>query len=210
MTDVITEPSSDGRAEIEIKKSRFIGTVRRVKGTEEAKALIREERASHPDARHVVFAFLIGGPRSEIAGMSDDGEPKGTAGRPVLEVLKGSGVRNALVTVTRYFGGTRLGTGGLVKAYTECAQAALRNVAIREMRQETLYRFDLPYDCHENVKLVLRPPECRVETEVFGETVVLCAFIADSIAEKVLELVQDVSRGRVAVTSKGTEGQAED
>lgn len=200
MSSVFFEPQSDGQAEIEIRRSRFIGTVRRIEGAEEAKALVQQERALHPNARHVVFAFLIGGPKSEIAGMSDDGEPKGTAGRPVLEVLKGSGLRNALITVTRYFGGTKLGTGGLVKAYTESAQAALQATPVREMREESLYQFELPYDCFEGVKHVLSPPRCRIKSENFDESVIVTAFLPDDQAQEILEEIRDVSRGRALVS----------
>ncbi len=200
MAGAFFEPASDGRVEIEVKKSRFIGTVRRVSGTEEAKILVRAERDLHPGARHVVFAFIIGDPNSETAGMSDDGEPKGTAGRPVLEVLKGSGVRNALVTVTRYFGGIKLGTGGLVRAYTECAREALRNTPVREVRQEKRYRIAVPYDCFENVKHVLRPPDCRIECENFGETPVLVVSVAEEKAEEIAAAVRDASRGRAKVS----------
>lgn len=111
-------------AEIVEKKSRFIATVRPVSNEEEAAAFIDEMKKKHYDARHNCTAFVIGS-RAQITRCSDDGEPSGTAGRPMLEALLGSGIRNIAVVVTRYFGGTLLGTGGLVRAYSGVVKEAL-------------------------------------------------------------------------------------
>lgn len=202
MVAAFFEPASEARAEIEVRKSRFIGTVRKVVSPGDAGLEVRREKGLHPDARHVVYAFIIGDPKSETAGMSDDGEPKGTAGRPVLEVLKGSGVRNALVTVTRYFGGTKLGTGGLVRAYTECAQAALRITPVLRVRAEKRYRITMPYDCFEPVKHILRPPDCRIENESFGEQAEISVYIADEAVEGILDAVRDIARGRAEIAGE--------
>ena len=118
-----------GEAEIEVKKSRFIATTRPVKSEEEAVAFIAEMKKKYWDARHNCSAFVIGR-RAELTRCSDDGEPSGTAGRPMLEVLLGEGVRNVAVVVTRYFGGTLLGTGGLVRAYTQAVKEGLGNSVI--------------------------------------------------------------------------------
>ena len=111
-------------AELVEKKSRFIATVRPVSNEEEAAAFIDEMKKKYYDARHNCSAFVIGS-RAEITRSSDDGEPGGTAGRPMLEALLGSGIRNIAVVVTRYFGGTLLGTGGLVRAYSGVVKEAL-------------------------------------------------------------------------------------
>ena len=113
-----------GEGELVEKKSRFIATVRPVETEEEALAFIEEMKKKYWDARHNCHAFVIG-PNDEISRCSDDGEPSGTAGRPILEVLQGRGIHNVLVIVTRYFGGTLLGTGGLVRAYSQATQAGL-------------------------------------------------------------------------------------
>src|SRR5690554_2814069 len=109
-------PISPASAEIEIKRSRFIAIVEPVTDTETMKTLISATRAQHPQANHVVHAAIMGEQGSQFS-YSDDHEPKNTAGRPVLEILKGSDITNILLMVVRYFGGTLLGTGGLVKAY---------------------------------------------------------------------------------------------
>ncbi len=106
---------SGGQGELVEKKSRFIATVRPVSNEEEALAFIEEMRKQYWDARHNCFAYVIG-ERNELARFSDDGEPGGTAGKPMLDVLLGEGLHNTAVVVTRYFGGTLLGTGGLVRA----------------------------------------------------------------------------------------------
>lgn len=112
-----------GTGEIEEKKSRFIATVVPVKSEEEAAARIEKIRKKYWDARHNCHAYIIGG--QAVTRCTDDGEPSGTAGRPMLEVLLGAGLHDVLVVVTRYFGGTLLGTGGLVRAYSKAVQAGI-------------------------------------------------------------------------------------
>jgi uncharacterized YigZ family protein len=196
------EPGGRVSAEIEIHKSRFIGTLRKVLSPREAREAVKEERALHPDARHVVFAFLVGPPASENAGMSDDGEPKGTAGRPVMEVLRGSGLRNALVTVTRYFGGVKLGTGGLVHAYSGCCKRVLELAPRTPLRAEKRYRLSVPYEFFESVKRLASPPHCRFAEEAFAEEAALTVFIAAGEEESVLSAVRDVTRGKVKITEE--------
>ncbi len=123
MTELITVKTvSNG--EIEEKKSRFLACLTPVKTEEEAVSFIESVRKKHYDARHVCFAYIIAGD-VETVKQSDDGEPQKTAGQPILSVLTGAGLKNVCCTVTRYFGGTLLGTGGLVRAYTDAAKAAL-------------------------------------------------------------------------------------
>ena len=121
-----------GTAEITEKKSRFIADVFPVRSQEEAEECIRRIQKQYWDARHHCYAFAVG-ERRENTRCSDDGEPSGTAGKPILEVLAGAGLTNTLIIVTRYFGGTLLGTGGLVRAYTQAAQAGLAAAPRAEM-----------------------------------------------------------------------------
>ena len=116
---------SGGEGEYVEKKSRFIATLRACESEEEAVRFIEEMKKKYWDARHNCSAFVIGS-RAELTRCSDDGEPSGTAGRPMLEVLTGEGIRNAAVVVTRYFGGVLLGTGGLVRAYTQADRKSTR------------------------------------------------------------------------------------
>ena len=124
---------SGGEGEIVEKKSRFIATIRSCETEEEAVSFIEEMKKKYWDARHNCSAFVIGS-RGELTRCSDDGEPSGTAGRPMLEVLTGSGIRNIAVVVTRYFGGTLLGTGGLVRAYSQAVKEGLEHCETGIMR----------------------------------------------------------------------------
>jgi len=135
MTSPTRYPIPAGRARVEevISRSRFITTAGPVASVEEAKAFIARVRAEFPDATHNCYAFAAGAPGSTaMAGMSDDGEPAGTAGRPMLAVVLGSGVGDLAVVVTRYYGGTKLGTGGLVRAYSGGVKAVLEVLPVRE------------------------------------------------------------------------------
>lgn len=120
----------DGQGELVEKKSRFIATVKRVESEEEAAGFIEAVKKKHWDASHNCSAFVVG----SLTRCSDDGEPSGTAGRPMLEVLLGENLKNVAVVVTRYFGGTLLGTGGLVRAYSQAVKEGLKNCVIGTMR----------------------------------------------------------------------------
>ena len=126
----------DGSAEIEVKRSKFLCTIERVTTEEAARAVVDRLRKQHWDARHTCSAFILQ-PDGALQRSSDDGEPSGTAGAPMLEVLRGSGVSDVVAVVTRWFGGTLLGAGGLVRAYGDAVRAALDSVGVlsRELRQ---------------------------------------------------------------------------
>lgn len=191
------EPAERAEAETEVKKSRFLAVAQRVEGAEEARAAVKECRSLHPSAHHVVHAFVTSG--GDIFGMSDDREPKGTAGRPVLEVVKGSGIDNLLVMVVRYFGGTKLGTGGLVKAYTEAAQAVLKVLRTRPVVRSRSFRLEVSYDLYDPVskelaKVLVSPP-----SEEFGELVTISGRIPEEVFEKTALAVQELSSGRFSM-----------
>ena len=135
---------AQAEAEIVEKKSRFIATVRPVKTEEEARSFIEELKKKYWDATHNVFAYQIG-ERNEIQRFSDDGEPQGTAGMPVLNVLKGEDVKDTAIVVTRYFGGTLLGTGGLVRAYGKAAKEGLLTAGIAELVLYSRYFVTVDY-----------------------------------------------------------------
>ncbi len=126
MAERYTTIPAEGAGEIEEKKSRFIATLRPVRTQEEAAAFYAEMKKKYWDARHNCTACILG-KKGEFRHSSDDGEPSGTAGRPMLEALQGAGVTDVAAVVTRYFGGTLLGTGGLVRAYTAAVQEGLKN-----------------------------------------------------------------------------------
>ncbi len=136
----------DHKSEIEIieKKSRFIASVVEVTTEEQAQQTLYALRKKYYNATHNCFAYQIG-EQDEIQRFSDDGEPQGTAGKPILDVLKGQSIKNTLICVTRYYGGTLLGTGGLVRAYGKAAKEGLRAAGIVEKRRVKLFYLEVPY-----------------------------------------------------------------
>lgn len=144
-TDYMVPALNDGevfRNELVIKKSRFIASVGHTKGVDEAEAFLNKIRREFPDARHNCHAFNAGrGNETAFIGCSDDGEPKGTAGRPMLNVLVHSGVGEITVVVTRYFGGILLGTGGLVRAYQDSVKEVLDKLPLKEPEDISELRF---------------------------------------------------------------------
>lgn len=162
-------PSGFGETDFVIRRSRFIAAAGSVRTADEARGRLREVRAVHPKAHHVVWAYILGDDRA-LRGMSDDGEPHGTAGRPVLSVLDGSGVTDVLVWVVRYFGGTKLGTGGLVSAYGRAAREALAATPTRRKIPVVPGRVRLSYPAVDAFKRWIRSREVRVIDEDYGET----------------------------------------
>jgi uncharacterized YigZ family protein len=160
-------PASRHRAELVIDRSRFICTVAPVRAPEDAQAFIREMNVEFADATHNCWAFVIGVPGStDRIGMSDDGEPHGTAGRPMLTVLLHSGIGDIVAVVTRYYGGTKLGTGGLVKAYGGAVQHALEELPRAEHREFEQLTVTVSY-AHISACQQLWPV---YEADVLGET----------------------------------------
>ena len=174
--------SESARSETLVKKSRFIAEIFPVKNQQDVRALLKAQKQKYADSSHVVHAFALG-KNAEIMGMSDDGEPAGTAGRPVLAVLKGSGCTDILLTVTRYFGGTLLGTGGLVKAYTEAAQAVLALAHTEVFTEREEFGLRLSYEDYETCKRLLKKFGVKVGTEDFAERVHISGCIETALKE---------------------------
>ena len=145
---IITSPGYGG---VEEKNSRFLSEALFVDSEEAARSELARVRKQYYDARHHCSAWIIG-PGGETVRSGDDGEPAGTAGRPILEVIRGAGVTNAMVVVTRYFGGTLLGTGGLVRAYTAAARDALEHASIRELCLCEMLEVSADYAEYEKVR----------------------------------------------------------
>ncbi|MCM1182692.1 MAG: YigZ family protein [Roseburia sp.] len=194
-------------AELVEKKSRFIATVRPVASEEEAVAFIEEMKKKYYDARHNCSAFVIGS-RAQLTRSSDDGEPSGTAGRPMLEVLLGSEIRNIAAVVTRYFGGTLLGTGGLVRAYSGVLKMALEDC--ETMRQQFCVKLRIGADYNSVGKLQhwLAGKQIRIVDSVYAEKVNITIVIPieeyDSFCKELTELtsaqavLEEMERGYFA------------
>lgn len=175
---MIYEIFEAGEGEYTEKKSRFIGCVASVKSEDEALQFIDAKKKQYHDARHNCSAYVIAGAEGQTASrFSDDGEPSGTAGRPILEVLEGAGLVNAVCVVTRYFGGVLLGTGGLVRAYTESAKRAVARAKLMERQQGLPLSIRTDYNGYGRIEYLLRENEVpitdtRYETDVEVECVV--------------------------------------
>lgn len=195
--DVHLIPAGPCRTEIMVENSRFLTTVLPVSSVDAAKQALKDIRAEMPDATHHVYAFRVGHGNSVIEGMSDDGEPSGTSGPPVLAVLRGSGLGDVLVIVTRYFGGTKLGTGGLVRAYSDAAREGLSAVAVIEKIPRTLLGLDIPYPLYEQVKRLVESFDGVIEDQEFAADVfVLARFPSVRVAE-FESAAQELSAGRL-------------
>ena len=179
----------DGQAEVEAKRSRFLCTLERVEDEDAARAVVDRLRREHWDARHHCSAFVLG-PRAEVQRSSDDGEPAGTAGAPMLEVLRGAGVSDTVAVVTRWFGGTLLGAGGLVRAYGDAVRAALDEVGL--LRRELLLEHELVVSHADAGRLEseLRSRGVLVLDTAYAEQVTLRVGVRDSsaLAAQVAEL----------------------
>jgi uncharacterized YigZ family protein len=173
MSNPLYTPAAPARAEVRVANSRFIADAAPAAGVEAARAYIAQIRAAMPDATHHVYAYLIGHGATTTMGMSDDGEPPGTAGRPVMAVLKGSGLGDVVLVVTRYFGGTLLGTGGLVHAYGDAAKAVLAVLARTEKIERRELTVTLPYTAYEPARRLAAAHAGEMLEELFAADVTL-------------------------------------
>lgn len=191
-------PTARAEAEIEIKKSRFIAIAIPANSLEDVKKAVQQVRSEHPDATHVVHAAVIG-KAGTIYSSSDDKEPKNTAGRPALEVVKGSGITDIAVCIVRYFGGTLLGTGGLVKAYGDSAKEVLKIVPTEELIEKSEYRMILPYNAYTLIKRLLESVEATIDEEKFDTMIEISGKLPSSNASKMKEGTDDIGQGRIAL-----------
>ena len=168
-------------AEFTVKNSRFVAEAVPVGSPEVARAFWHAQKERYDNGGHIVYAFITG-PQGNVMGCSDDGEPSGTAGRPMLAVLKGSGLTNVIVTAARWFGGTKLGTGGLVRAYSDCARLALENAQTCELVPMTKLGVVVPYAFFEQTKRLLEERNFALSSENFAEAVTLQGEIAEADA----------------------------
>lgn len=192
---------AEGAAEFVEKKSRFIGSCRPVKTEEEALEFIREMKSKYWDASHNVYAYVLR--ENGVQRFSDDGEPQGTAGIPVIETLKKAGVVDAVVVATRYFGGILLGGGGLIRAYSHTASIALAAAEKITMRECLLFSASCDYSSYGRVQGVV--PECGgvVDDTAFLEDVTLRFHIAPEQVEALMKKLADATGGKAVLKEEG-------
>ena len=190
-----------GTGEITEKKSRFIADIRPVSTEEEALAFIEEIRKKYWDARHHCYAYILG-ERGQQSRCSDDGEPSQTAGRPMLDVLTGEGLTDVCAVVTRYFGGTLLGTGGLVRAYSKSVQEGLRNSRIVEKRQGFLLRMKTDYSGVGKIQYLAAQNGITTLESQYGETVEFSFLVPVGEADSFSAQLTEGTNGRCAIQVK--------
>ncbi len=187
-------PAGYGRSEFTEKKSRFIGQVWPAASEAEAREKIEAVRRQYHDARHNCWCFAL---RDGTLRYSDDGEPQGTAGQPMLEVFTRAGITDAVCVVTRYFGGVLLGTGGLVRAYSKSARDALDAAGISEARLWSRVLVSCGYSLYERVRQETEKAGGRTEDTDFGADVTLTVLIPDAETQRYLEALRELSAGAV-------------
>ena len=202
MADTYRTVGKDGTGEIEEKKSRFIATLRHVETQEEAAAFVEEMRKKYWDARHNCSAYILGR-NGEYRHSSDDGEPSGTAGRPMLDVLDGTGLTDTAVVVTRYFGGTLLGTGGLVRAYSEAVREGIRHTEVIEKTQRMRLKITTDYNGVGKLQYLFAQREVSILNTDYGENVVLEAAVLPEEAAPLYAAVADATGGRAEIEETG-------
>lgn len=187
-----------GEGEYIEKKSRFIGIVRKCETEAEATAFVEEMKKKYWDARHHCSAFIIGS-KGELTRCSDDGEPSGTAGRPMLEVLAGSGIKNVAAVVIRYFGGVLLGTGGLVRAYTQALKEALANCQVGVMRYGVKLELTTDYNGIGKIQYYLANKGIEPFSTDFTDKVVLQLIVPIEELEGVEKALVELTNGKISV-----------
>lgn len=186
----------EGMGELVEKKSRFIAQIRPVKSEEEALAFVEETRKKYWDARHNCYAYSIGEHR-EFTRCSDDGEPSGTAGRPMLDVILGEDIYNVAVVVTRYFGGVLLGTGGLVRAYSGAVQEGLRASTVIEKKHGISLALTADYTAIGKLQYIAAENELPVLDTEYTDKVVMHLLVPNDQVGKIQKTITEATSGRV-------------
>lgn len=187
-------PAGHGESEYIEKRSSFLGIVEPVSSEEEARAVIAAVKKQHRDARHNCWCYLIQGGAERY---SDDGEPQGTAGIPMLEVFRKAGVSNAVCVVTRYFGGVLLGAGGLLRAYTKAAKDALENSGITEVIPVRELTLRCPYSLLERIRLEIAAAEAEILSTDYAADITLSIRIPEAKAVSFSERIFDLTSGTI-------------
>lgn len=192
-------PAREVRSEIIVVNSRFIATLSQAQTVEDAKSFIGRIRSEFSGATHHVPAYVIGYGSSVISHCSDDGEPPGTAGRPVLAVLNGSQLGDVVLVVTRYFGGTKLGTGGLVRAYTDAAKSVVDIVPRAKKIPTYTIMIGVPYSLLERIRLKIKDNDGIILEEVFSSEVTITVQLPEDKLPNFQQVLRNLTRGDIEI-----------
>ena len=188
-------PAQETRTEIDVLNSRFIASLAPAFSVDAARDFIARIKTEFNDASHIVPAFVIGFGPSVTAHCNDDGEPSGTAGRPALAVLQGSGLGDTVVVITRYFGGTKLGKGGLVRAYGDAVRAVLEITPLAEKIPAHTVMIALPYNYFERLRLLVTDHHGQILDETFGADITLTCRFSTAAFEPFQAALAEASHG---------------
>lgn len=189
-----------GSGELIEKKSRFIANVYAIEGEEDAKRILDTLRKKYWDARHNCYAF-VAGDHDELQRCSDDGEPSGTAGKPILEMITGRRLHNCMIVVTRYFGGTLLGTGGLVRAYQGAARAGLQESVIVERIGGNAVDIVTDYQSLEKINYSAAQLGITIENVEYTEVITIHVVVEDDKCDRLVNTVTEITGGRARITA---------
>lgn len=193
----------ESEVELQISKSRFIGYAKPIKDENDALRFIEKIKKKHWDATHNVPVYVVG-ENFGIQRYSDDGEPSGTAGVPILELLKKEAITDVCIVVTRYFGGVKLGTGGLVRAYTQSAKAAIEAAEIVEKKVNVLLKLDFDYHFHGKLQnYFLGEPHIIVKDTQFTERISLEIYIEPEYEARIMNHIVELTSGQVEIETIG-------
>ena len=196
-------PTGSGSAELVEKRSRFIGHVWRVSSEEEARQHVSEMKSKYYDARHNCWCCII---RSDgTLRYSDDGEPQGTAGQPMLEMFQRAGVTDVCCVVTRYFGGILLGTGGLLRAYTQAAKLALEDAGLSVVRMWECVSICCDYSLYERAKIEIASAKGVISNVEYTDKVSISAVLPEGASAGFFERIREISSGNATCSMNGTE-----
>lgn len=192
----------DGQVQEEIKKSRFICHIKRVTTEDEARNFIQDVKKEHYKATHNCSAFILG-ERSEMKRSSDDGEPSGTAGVPMLGVLENQQLTNVCAVVTRYFGGIKLGAGGLIRAYSSNVALAIKEIGIVHIKEQLGLRIALSYSQYQELPNFLKANHLQEQDTSFTEQVQTTIFVDKNDKDSMIEGLIELFNGKVDITNQG-------
>ena len=192
----------DGQVQEEIKKSRFICHIKRVTTEDEARNFIQDVKKEHYKATHNCSAFILG-ERSEMKRSSDDGEPSGTAGVPMLGVLENQQLTNVCAVVTRYFGGIKLGAGGLIRAYSSNVALAIKEIGIVHIKEQLGLRIALSYSQYQELPNFLKANHLQEQDTSFTEQVQTTIFVDKDDKDSMIEGLIELFNGKVDITDQG-------
>ena len=195
---MMLHPASYCKNELIIKKSRFLAECFPIEKVSEVRHLLKAKKQEYKTARHVVHSFIIG-KNGEHQGSSDDGEPKGTAGHPSLAILQHMNVTNILVTITRWFGGILLGTGGLVRAYTESTKCLVEMAELKEEIKEELLSIRCNYSESSIVKATLEKEGIVITDSSYSEDVLYSFLVLEDMKKPLLALLNEKLKGSVTI-----------